>query len=390
MGPAAPLRTRTLGTLYDRCDVLPAQPQPPQDDPALKRTLARHPRPLGGDPLKRVDLPVISLSGMVLNNEGAVAHQLAQKKKPDWLRAKVPGGPGYQRLKTIVDDHRLHTVCQEAGCPNMGECWARGVATIMILGDTCTRSCGFCNVKTGRPATLDADEPRRVAESLALMGLKHVVVTSVNRDELADGGAGIWAETIRLSRQSCPEMSIEVLIPDFEGNWDALQKVIEARPHIINHNLETVRRMYPAVRPSAKFDRSLELLRRVKQAGMVAKTGIMVGIGEKDEEVFTLQKELLAATRVSTPTRASDACDILTIGQYLQPTRNHLPIDRFVHPDTFALYRERGLELGFKVVESGPMVRSSYHADEQADRLTGAARETQAGMAALIDGARGG
>jgi lipoic acid synthetase len=229
--------------------------------PGLAKTLARHPRPLGGDPLKRVDLPVISLSAMVLNNQQPAPQQLSTKRKPDWLRAKVPGGAGYERVKKIVDEHRLHTVCEEAGCPNMGECWARGVATIMILGDTCTRACGFCNVKTGRPPTLDLDEPRRVAESLRLMnegaGLKHIVITSVNRDELSDGGAAVWAETIQRSREACPTMSIEVLIPDFEGNWEALQRVIDAKPHIINHNLETVRRMYPAVRPSAKFERSL-------------------------------------------------------------------------------------------------------------------------------------
>jgi lipoic acid synthetase len=346
---------------------------------------------------------------MVLNNLDAPAHQLSAKRKPDWLRARVPGGPGYQRLKTIVDDHRLHTVCQEAGCPNMGECWARGVATIMILGDTCTRACGFCNVKTGRPQSLDTDEPRRVAESLALMGLKHVVITSVNRDELPDGGAAIWADTITRTRAACPDMSIEVLIPDFEGNPDALQLVIDAKPHIINHNLETVRRMYPAVRPSAKFDRSLELLRRVKEAGMVAKTGIMVGIGEKDDEVLELMDQVQEATRVTksrsdeatesdpasttpslrhavTPSLAS--CDILTIGQYLQPTRNHLPIDRWVTPERFAFFREEGLKRGFKVVESGPLVRSSYHADDQADRLTGIQRQTHDAMTALINTAR--
>jgi lipoic acid synthetase len=246
----------------------------------------------------------------------------------------------------------------------MGECWSRGVATIMILGDTCTRACGFCNVKTGRPGPVDWDEPRRVAQSLALMGLKHVVITSVNRDELPDGGAAVWAETIRLAKEAWPEMSIEVLIPDFEGNWEALQVVVDARPAIINHNLETVRRMYPAVRPSAKFDRSLELLRRVKAAGRVAKTGIMVGIGERPEEVAALMEEVQRATSVG-----SESCDILTIGQYLQPTRNHLPVDRWVHPDEFERYRAEGLRLGFKVVESGPLVRSSYHADHQADRL---------------------
>jgi lipoic acid synthetase len=351
-------------------------------DAGVARTVARHPRPLGGDPLKRVDRPILSLSGLVLNNDES--HQLAVKKKPSWLRAKVPGGEGYARLKGIIDEHRLHTVCQEAGCPNMGECWARGVATIMILGDTCTRSCGFCNVKTGRPVTLDLDEPRRVADSLALMGLKHVVITSVNRDELADGGAAVWAETIVRTKAACPRMSIEVLIPDFEGNKDALQLVIDAKPHIINHNLETVRRMYPAVRPSAKFDRSVELLRRVKEAGGVAKTGIMVGIGEKDEEVLSLMDEVQRGTRAG---GTGDSCDVLTIGQYLQPTRNHLPIDRWVTPAQFEMFREEGLRRGFKVVESGPLVRSSYHADHQADRLTGIEREGFEKMASLIEGA---
>jgi lipoic acid synthetase len=302
---------------------------------------------------------------MILNNAGGAKDQMAVKRKPDWLRAKVPGGQGYTRLKSILTEHRLVTVCEEASCPNMGECWSRGVATIMILGDTCTRACGFCNVKTGRPAALDRDEPRRVAESLALMNLKHVVITSVNRDELPDGGAGIWAETIVRSREACPAMSIEVLIPDFEGHWGALQMVIDARPHIINHNLETIRRMYPAVRPSAKFDRSLELLRCVKEQGLVAKTGIMVGIGERDDEVLSLMKDVQAKT--ATP---NGACDILTIGQYLQPTRNHLPIDRWVTPDQFAMFKAQGIEAGFKVVESGPLVRSSYHADHQADGLS--------------------
>ncbi|MCC6661357.1 MAG: lipoyl synthase [Phycisphaerales bacterium] len=309
-----------------------------------------------------MDRPLVSL--MVLNNSDREPQQLAVKRKPPWLKAKVPGGPGYQRLKAIMDQHRLHTVCQEAGCPNMGECWARGVATIMILGDTCTRSCGFCNVKTGRPGAVDRDEPRRVAESLALMGLRHVVITSVNRDELSDGGAAVWAETIIRTREACPSMSVEVLIPDFEGNWAALQMVVDARPHIINHNLETVRRMYPAVRPSAKFARSVELLRRVKEQGGVAKTGIMVGIGERDDEVVALLEEVQEAA----------SCDILTIGQYLQPTRNHLPIDRWVTPEQFAMFKERGLAAGFKVVESGPLVRSSYHADHQADVLTHVAR----------------
>ncbi len=348
---------------------------------AIARTLARHPRPAGGDPIKRVDKPLISLSGMVINNSESQAQQLATKRKPKWLKAKVPGGPGYERLRGIMDEHKLHTVCEEAGCPNMGECWARGVSTIMILGDTCTRACGFCNVKTGRPGTIDKDEPRRVAESLALMGLKHVVITSVNRDELPDGGAGIWAETIIRSREACPDMSVEVLIPDFLGNAGQLQMVIDAKPHIINHNIECVRRMYPAVRPSAKFDRSLELLRRVKEQGGVAKTGIMVGIGEKDQEVLELMDQLVEATSRHAGPHPGDPCDILTIGQYLQPTRNHLPIDRWVHPDTFAMYREEGLKRGLKVVESGPMVRSSYHADHQADVLSTIEAERKARQA---------
>lgn len=351
----------------------------PQTDPKP----ARHPRPAGGDPLRNIDAPTLSLSSMVLNNAGG-PETIQPKRKPAWIRAKLPGGPGYLRLKGLLNEHRLHTVCEEASCPNLGECWARGVATIMILGDTCTRACGFCNVKTGRPATPDTDEPRRVAESLKLMqqegGLRHIVITSVNRDELKDGGAAIWAETIHRTRESAPGLSLEVLIPDFEGNWDALQLVIDARPEILNHNLETVRRMYPAVRPSAKFDRSLELLRRCKDAGLVTKTGIMAGIGEHDEEVLALMDDV----------RATSKTDILTIGQYLQPTRNHLPIDRFVTPETFETFRDEGLARGFAVVESGAMVRSSYHADAQVESLTGAARATAEGMERLISGARRG
>ncbi len=342
--------------------------------PTIPPTGPRHPKPPGGDPMKRVDRPLVSLTSMVLNNGADSPHNLAIKRKPPWLKAKVPAGPGYQRTKAIMEEHKLFTVCQEASCPNMGECWARGVATIMILGDTCTRACGFCNVKTGRPPVLDKDEPRRVAESLKLMheaaGIKHIVITSVDRDELPDGGAGIWAETILRARDACPGMSIEVLIPDFEGNWPALQMVIDAQPHIIAHNIECVRRMYPAVRPSAKYDRSIELLRRVKEQGTIAKTGIMVGIGERDDEVLALVDEVLAATASHQGPSPGDPCDILTIGQYLQPTRNHLPIDRWVTPEQFARFKEEGLRRGFKVVESGPLVRSSYHADHQADVLS--------------------
>ena len=341
--------------------------------------------------MRRVDKPLVSLTGMVLNNGADQPHSLSLKRKPPWLRAKMPGGEGYTRTKAIMHEHGLFTVCEEAACPNLGECWARGIATIMILGDTCTRACGFCNVRTGRPPVLDKDEPRRVAESLRLMhaeaGIRHVVITSVNRDELPDGGAGIWAETIIRAREASPDLSIEVLIPDFEGNWGALQMVIDAEPQIINHNIECVKRMYPAVRPSAKYERSIELLRRVKEQGRIAKTGIMVGIGERDEEVLELIDEVQAGTRASSessqpasmPSSASqpfaDACDILTIGQYLQPTRNHLPIDRWVTPEQFEVFKTEGLARGFKVVESGPLVRSSYHADQQADVLAVVAAE---------------
>jgi len=337
--------------------------------------------------MRRVDR-VFSLTDRVVNNSAEAQHQLRIMKKPEWLRAKVPGGKGYQKLKAEIERNRLHTVCEEAGCPNMGECWARGVATIMILGDTCTRACGFCNIKTGRPKPVDKDEPRRVAETLAKMNLKHVVVTSVNRDELPDGGAAIWADMIVRSKDACPGMSIEVLIPDFEGDASALQMVIDAAPHIINHNLETVKRMYPAVRPSAKYDRSMELLRRVKEQGGVAKTGIMVGIGERDDEVLELMDELVELTRKHNGPKPGDPCDILTIGQYLQPTRNHLPIDRWVTPETFDSYREEGLKRGLKVVESGPLVRSSYHADMQADELSsiGAERSSIAKVNDLIRG----
>jgi lipoyl synthase len=337
----------------------PAAANPPPLDSAISRTLARHPRPLGGDTARSVGPALLSLTDQVLNNREAQAQQMRIGRKPDWLRARVPGGEGYHRLKTIIDEHRLHTVCQEASCPNMGECWSRGSATIMILGDVCTRSCGFCNVKTGKPPTLDLDEPRRVAASLKLMALKHVVITSVNRDELDDGGAAVWAETVRRVHEACPGMSVEILVGDFCGDEKAIQTVIDSRPQIISHNMETVRRMHPAVRPQARYERSLRVLQQFKQSGLVTKTGLMVGIGEHDDEVL----ELIDDVR-----RWSDA-DILTIGQYLQPTRNHLPIDRWVHPDAFAMFKREALARGFKVCESGPLVRSSYHADEQADML---------------------
>jgi lipoyl synthase len=326
---------------------------------------------------------------MVLNNDQT--NQLQTRKKPAWLKARVPGGPEYKATKSNIEAHGLHTVCQEASCPNLGECWTRGVATIMILGDTCTRACGFCNVKTGKPPTTDLEEPRRVADALRRTDLKHIVITSVDRDDLPDGGAALWAETIVRVRDACPDLSIEVLIGDFQGDEAALQMVIDAKPNIIAHNVETVRRCHPAVRPSAQYERSIELLARVKSQGRIAKTGIMVGIGERKEEVHQLLHNIIEKTttpvaRLAEPgeiptsanptTRGGDfqpptpnACDIITIGQYLQPTLNHLPIDRWVHPDEFAEYKTIGLAAGFKVVFSGPLVRSSYLADQQAEGL---------------------
>ncbi len=279
-------------------------------------------------------------------------------RKPAWLRAKIPGGPVYQQTSGIVRENKLHTVCESAQCPNLGECWSRKTATIMILGDICTRGCGFCAVKTGRPTELDRDEPRRVAEAIRLMGLKHAVITSVARDELLDGGAGIWAETIRAVREQNPQTAIEVLIPDFKGRWKDLETVLAAKPDILNHNVETVPRLHKMVRPAAKYERSLEMLRRAKQAGFVTKSGIMLGIGEREEEIADTLRDM-----------AADKLDILTIGQYLRPSAQHLPMYRWVTPEEFAHWKKFGLELGFKVIESGPLVRSSYHADEQSDAL---------------------
>lgn len=315
---------------------------------------------------------------MILGNDDQ-AQQLKPKKKPDWLRAKAPGGEAFRATKANIDTHGLHTVCQEAACPNMGECWARGVATIMILGDTCTRNCGFCNVKTGKPTITDRDEPRRVADALRGADLKHIVITSVDRDDLPDGGAAIWAETIVRVRDACPDLSIEVLIGDFQGDEAALQMVIDAEPTIIAHNMETVRRCHAAVRPAARYERSMELLKRVKAQGGIAKTGIMVGIGEREHEVSELFADLVRVTGdhngPKDPNDAAggrgDPCDIITIGQYLQPTRNHLPLDRWVHPDEFARYEQAGLASGIKVVMSGPLVRSSYLADAQAEAVRG-------------------
>jgi lipoic acid synthetase len=303
-----------------------------------------------------------SLSNMVLADRPA---QFVRRQKPSWLRAKLPGGPNYQRLRDMLDGQELHTVCESAKCPNLGECWQQGTATIMILGDVCTRACGFCHIKTGRPPTLDTDEPNRVARAIARMGWKHIVITSVNRDELPDGGAAIWARTIREIRQQSPATNIEVLIPDFCGDWNSLQVVLDAKPDILNHNMESIRRLYPAVRPQAKYDQSLELLNIAKGQGFITKTGIMVGIGEEDHEVEQLMNDL----RQATTQPDGKMCDILTIGQYLQPTADHLPINRWVTPDQFAIFKQQGETLGIGHVESGPLVRSSYHAQEQATQL---------------------
>jgi lipoic acid synthetase len=277
-----------------------------------------------------------------------------RQPRPDWLKVKVPLGERFSNLKTLVEGQNLHTVCEEARCPNVAECWNAGTATFMILGDICTRSCGFCAVKTGRPESLDLEEPHRVAEAIRLMGVRHAVITSVNRDELPDGGAALFGETIRLARQVSPSLKIEVLIPDFKGVWWALDIVIAARPDILNHNMETVARLYSRVRPQATYERSLELLKRAKDAGMVTKSGVMLGLGETVEEVLEVMRDL----------RASEG-DILTLGQYLQPTKEHLPVDRYVHPDEFRWLKGKGLEMGFRHVESGPLVRSSYHAEGQ-------------------------
>jgi lipoic acid synthetase len=281
-------------------------------------------------------------------------------RKPAWLKMKMPGGPRYGELMKLVTEQKLHTVCQSAKCPNMGECWAAGTATLMILGDVCTRSCGFCHIATGRPPTLDLDEPRRVGAAVAAMGLKYTVITSVNRDELPDGGASVWAETIRQIRAQAPGVTVEVLIPDFCGDWTALQTVLDAKPDILNHNIETVPRLYRTVRPQAKYPRSLELLAIARRQGFVTKTGMMLGLGEEETEIDAMLGDVVAID-----------CQILTLGQYLQPTLDHLPVARWVHPDEFAQWKKRGEARGLRHVESGPLVRSSYHAEKQVQSVAG-------------------
>ena len=273
--------------------------------------------------------------------------------KPKWLRVKLPTGQAYKEVRDIVSEHKLHTICESGHCPNMGECWGAGTATFMILGNICTRSCGFCNVATGKPLEADPFEPGRVANSVKLMNVKHAVITSVDRDDLPDGGSEIWAQTVRAIRHQSPGTTLETLIPDFAGKWENLARIIQVAPEIVSHNLETVRRLTKEVRIQVKYDRSLEVLRRLRQAGIKTKSGVMLGLGESFEEVVETMDDL----------RSVD-CQILTLGQYLQPTPKHLPVVEFIHPDTFAELKKIGLEKGFRYVESGPLVRSSYHAEK--------------------------
>jgi lipoic acid synthetase len=275
-----------------------------------------------------------------------------RRRKPDWLRVKLPVGPEYASVRKIVDGHKLHTICESGNCPNMGECWGEGTATFMILGNICTRSCTFCAVATGRPTEYDVEEPKRVAEAIKLMGVKHAVITSVNRDELKDRGAEVWYNTVVETKKLSPQTTIETLIPDVKGNWDALYRMIEGGQEVVSHNMETVERMYRRVRPQAKYERSLEEIKRIREAGKRTKSGIMLGVGETQEEVFKAMDDLVA-----------NGLLILTLGQYLQPTKMHLEVAEYIHPDTFAMYKEEGLKRGLKYVESGPLVRSSYHAE---------------------------
>jgi lipoic acid synthetase len=279
-------------------------------------------------------------------------------RKPSWLKVRVPHGAGFTRMKDIVHGGHLHTVCEEAFCPNMGRCWENGRATIMILGDKCTRACRFCNVRAEASGLFDVDEPKRVAEAVKEMGLKDVVITSVTRDDLEDGGASVWAETIQMIHEAVPGIMLEVLIPDFGGSLASLEMVLAVKPEVLGHNLETVSSLYSDVRPQADYQRSLELLRRAHDRGVVVKTGIMVGVGEKEEEVIELMGDVISA-----------GCEIFYIGQYLQPTKKHLPVNRYVTPEEFESYKHKGLKMGLKVVVSAPLVRSSYHSEEQANYL---------------------
>ncbi len=274
-------------------------------------------------------------------------------KKPKWLRVKLPTGESYKKVRALVDKHQLHTICESGSCPNMGECWGDGTATFMILGNICTRSCGFCAVKTGKPLPADLEEPKKLAESVKLMQVKHAVITSVDRDDLEDGGSLIWAEAVKEIRKQSPGTTMETLIPDFGGKWHNLQNIIDVAPEIVSHNLETVRRLTKEVRIQAKYDRSLEVLFRLKKGGMKTKSGIMLGIGETEQEIYETIDDL-----------SNVKVDVLTLGQYLQPTPKHLPVIDFVTPEKFQEYKEYALTKGFRFVESGPLVRSSYHAEK--------------------------
>jgi len=300
-----------------------------------------------------------------VKGERAGLSERRYERKPPWLTVRFPGGPDYLRLQSVMRRGALHTVCEEARCPNIGECWEAGTATFMILGDTCTRSCGFCAVKSGRPIGLDRLEPIRVAQAVRHMGLRHAVVTSVNRDDQPDGGAAIFAETIRRIRRLSPGTSVEVLIPDFLGDWDALATVMDAHPEILNHNTETVPRLYRRVRPKARYERSLELLRRAGELDRetITKSGLMVGLGETRHELLMVFAGLVDA-----------GVSVLTIGQYLRPSAKHLPVARYYHPDEFAALKDDALRLGFRHVEAGPLVRSSYHAERQVEGLAPARR----------------
>ena len=286
-----------------------------------------------------IELPVIS-------NE-------PRSKKPEWLRVKLPTGAEYAQVRNLVDKHKLHTICESGNCPNMGECWGAGTATFMILGNICTRSCSFCAVATGKPGAVDWDEPFRVASSVSLMNVRHCVITSVDRDDLADGGSTLWVETIRAVREQSPLTTMETLIPDFKGVWENLERLLNERPEVVSHNLETVRRLTKEIRIQAKYDRSLEVLKRVRASGLRTKSGIMLGLGETEQEIYEAMDDLL-----------DSGVQILTLGQYLQPSKKHHEVIEFIHPDTFSLYKEVGLKKGFRYVESGPMVRSSYHAEK--------------------------
>ncbi|MBK6374093.1 MAG: lipoyl synthase [Saprospiraceae bacterium] len=295
-----------------------------------------------------IELPIISN----LPQSEVPVTERKREKKPDWLRVKLPTGEKYRHVRSLVDQYKLHTICQSGNCPNMGECWGEGTATFMILGDVCTRSCTFCAVKTGRPPEYDEEEPIRVAQAIYLMQVKHAVITSVNRDELKDKGAEIWYQTVVSVKNLCPTTTIETLIPDVKADWSALDRMITGGQELVSHNLETVRSLYRRVRPQAKYDRSLEQIKRTKEAGLRTKSGIMLGLGETKDEVLVAMDDL----------RAHD-CDVITLGQYLQPTKMHIEVAEYIHPDIFAFYKEEGDKRGFSFVESGPLVRSSYHAE---------------------------